>query len=272
MNCTLKSFVFFAVNGPTNNRQQPLHMYLSRSSLETLCKCNECGKIFGNNRSLYSHRYNVHGPKINVQCPKCPKQFTTRKGIRNHIERHIAANLQCDICKKKFRLKKHIKYHMDNCHIRNRCHVCHICAAAFFDPIRFKMHIKRCENGDVGRRRRLDTAAAPRKRKIVTASGKVSTYYGCNFCAKYFHSLTTIMQHYDGEHADDGRTRLVCRYCNQLLESVDDVHEHISPTAHSLKCTLCPTTLRCVGRLDRHRLKHEKPHLCSVRFNLYIYK
>lgn len=134
---------------------------------------------------------------------------------------------------------------------RDRLHMCHLCGSSYLEAVNLRVHLERC-----GKMR-----SHPLLRRRLTDQ---SHLYKCHFCAKKFNSLATIMKHYDERHADSPQIKHVCRFCNELLPSMDHMDEHISPTSHSLKCLLCSTTLRCNGRLDKHKKMHDNPHICRV--------
>lgn len=255
-------FIFFFCNNFPVRQHLRAHQKVHKRSLETITKCNQCEKTFADHHLLRRHTLNVHSAKIDIKCPHCPKHFQSKLAISKHLKRHVEAKLQCDICKKMFRLKKNLTIHIQMVHIREPSHVCHLCGSAYVYATRLTKHIRQCENGGNMKPKRCHRTKAEIMKSMPVQNVK------CHFCSKSFTSMTAIRKHYAEQHAADGvRVKMICQFCNQLLESMAQKAIHIGANDPELfKCNLCPSKLRCEQRFYRHRMLHAHSgrYLCTV--------
>lgn len=83
------------------------------SSFVTAFLCSICGKGFKNPTNLRTH-VKRHTPTKPVACPKCPKRFFDKHGLKKHIEVHDDAQFVCDICGSVMRSKASYNEHKSN--------------------------------------------------------------------------------------------------------------------------------------------------------------
>lgn len=59
--------------------------------------CATCGKSFKNPTHLRAH-INRHTLTKSIDCPKCPKRFFDKYGLKKHLDIHNDSQFVCDIC------------------------------------------------------------------------------------------------------------------------------------------------------------------------------
>ena len=105
-------------------------MEKNKLTIETNCKCKDCGKVFKNKSEMRNHVISDH-PKIYI-CDTCGEEFNLSWKMEIHMREHREKKkLECDQCDKVFviswRLEKHKKVHEENtksCHYYNNSKVC----------------------------------------------------------------------------------------------------------------------------------------------------
>lgn len=96
---------------------------------ERLYVCEECGKHFGDNASLKTHKI-VHMQERPSKCTLCPKSFKDISHLKKHMEIHTEATNACPECGKMFNTKRSLRSHM-SVHSDQKMYKCHLCKLAF---------------------------------------------------------------------------------------------------------------------------------------------
>jgi len=161
-----------------------------------LYKCDECGKLFRNNKSIFLEHKLSH-TQGKLPCPDCtinplkskkqPAMFSKRT-LQNHIKTfHSHGSFICEGCgssnekQKEFSTKHELLIHQVNCDgkAESKMFACQICEYKFPTRSRLNKHAKRCEAG------RSRTLFRKQISDILVYLGKGS--YQCNFCSQQFH-------------------------------------------------------------------------------------
>ncbi|XP_021574004.1 neurotrophin receptor-interacting factor homolog [Carlito syrichta] len=123
-----------------------------------VCRCSECGKIFGNPRYFSVHKkihtgekpyvcqdcgkgfvqsssltqhQRVHSGERPFECKECGRTFNDRSAISQHLRTHTGAKpYSCRDCGKAFRQSSHLIRHQRT-HTGERPYVCKKCGRAF---------------------------------------------------------------------------------------------------------------------------------------------
>jgi len=66
--------------------EKEINKYTKNFKQKTKFKCDVCGKILGNNKSLAQHKHDKHGD-VSTQCPYCKcMPFGSINDLNRHIE------------------------------------------------------------------------------------------------------------------------------------------------------------------------------------------
>lgn len=108
-------------------------------------KCNECGKYFKTDSTLYAHR-KIHSKEAPHKCFDCGKGFKFKHHLDTHALQHNKTKektFECNFCHKKFaalnNLTKHRKIHENT----TSDFACHICGVKLMQKRYLKDHMKR---------------------------------------------------------------------------------------------------------------------------------
>lgn len=50
--------------------------------------CLDCGRYFTTNSNMNRHKNSAHSETIRFDCPKCPKNYTTKGNLKLHLGKH----------------------------------------------------------------------------------------------------------------------------------------------------------------------------------------
>ena len=82
---------------------------------------------------------------LDLSCPICGKNFTTKCGLVYHIERHTGqGKYKCSFCEKTFNMKNHLDGH-ENSHTNSRPYICGKCNKGFAYKNKKVHHEKLCK-------------------------------------------------------------------------------------------------------------------------------
>lgn len=119
--------------------------FRSMHSKDKNFKCNQCGKQFKTDSTLYSHR-KTHSKDTPHKCFDCGKGFKFKHHLEAHAVQHSKTKektFECSFCHKKFaalnNLTKHRKIHENT----TSDFACHICGAKMMQKRYLKDHMKR---------------------------------------------------------------------------------------------------------------------------------
>ena len=116
--CVLCS-IYFNSYEEVREHVNKLHINLSYEPQEKkLCfRCNICYKTFNSFDEEKIHKKEVHGPWLRYSCEQCPKKFTRKAYLREHIEsKHEGMVYKCSKCSKSYALIKNLKAHLNKVH------------------------------------------------------------------------------------------------------------------------------------------------------------
>ncbi len=85
-------------------------------------RCDECGKIFGQERYLKRHVSTVHLKEKKFKCDLCDKMFGQAEHLKTHVSTvHLKEmNFECGHCDKSFGQAGHLKTHVLTVHLKER--------------------------------------------------------------------------------------------------------------------------------------------------------
>lgn len=232
------------------------HQLIHTRSMETITPCDQCGKVFPDNRLMKTHKRITHAPYIASQCNECGKVFRNRKRLAAHMLLHGTPKIQCDHCKTMFKSKKYVIEHMRVVHGQGLPHVCDKCGQEFQNRYLGRKHTSNCI-GSVNKLRRRHQRSE-------------SNSLNCRICMRPYLMLATLQNHYKVKHKPEEFENL-CMQCNQVFESVEACSAH-AETAHGLQCTVCKKICLSEAILRAHMEGHfgGKPRFsCEVSARIH---
>ncbi|XP_062128340.1 uncharacterized protein LOC133840495 [Drosophila sulfurigaster albostrigata] len=104
--------------------------------------CEFCGKSFKQKIQMSNHVTAVHTKIRAFKCAMCPKDFLTKRDLKDHIKAHLnIRDKVCEICQKSFTnanaLVKHRHIH------REKTLQCSLCNTKFSERVSLGVHMKR---------------------------------------------------------------------------------------------------------------------------------
>ncbi|XP_050408421.1 zinc finger protein 501 [Patella vulgata] len=226
------------------------------NKMESLIKCNECGKVFKQQWNLVRHarihakekpyscdfcakgfsdRSNlkqhlvIHTRDTPFKCKKCEKVFSSRVHFNRHQSVHATQDLKCVICEKVFDSKKHLTSHA-KFHTGENRYMCEICGRSYEKRHTLKAHMM------------FHSEDKPHK---------------CNDCSKSFTSANDLRRH-TVSHSDTKPFK--CSECerrfsrNALLRAHNVTHTN----GKQFQCLVCLKVFTYKYNLKRHELCHSE--------------
>ena len=87
-----------------------------KKCVDTICKCDQCEKLFATAKNLWDHKNQVHRGYC-FECEKCSKTFKTKKVLSNHDRAvHLRLNYKCEQCDQEFKSRKSYFQHKKQMH------------------------------------------------------------------------------------------------------------------------------------------------------------
>lgn len=192
----------------------------------TIVTCSICYKSYADEERLVKHQKCAHLPTVNLMCSKCQKIFIYRKRLIEHY------------------MKRH----------NNETFECDLCQKLFKFKRNLKLH--------------MTNVHMKKKTVIIQRTCALVPYrWKCNFCSvPFLRSMRLLNIHYRDEHGADERLKLVCRFCNDLFETDNDISGHFSTEDTMIKCTICKQPFKCKTKLAIHQRQHDNSLMCQVSY------
>ena len=226
----------------------------SKTHVSYKCGFESCDKSFVSERGLMRHQ-KIHSTSTkSIQCPVCPKAFTTFTLMRVHMkDSHKKTNLPCDLCPKTFKSKRALENHRTR--HTGQPHVCQFCGK--------KVNSK----ASLDRHERVHKGEKP---------------YRCKTCGMKFVCHNLLRRHERFVHAG---VQYICDKCGKAFQSKTYMERH--RTVHTgeklLNCDVCGKAYRHTSSLWKHKLQNHSGgvrryscKICNKRFKvasaLYTHK
>ncbi|XP_063698002.1 zinc finger protein 91-like, partial [Culicoides brevitarsis] len=198
--------------------------------------CEECGKIYFNEKSFHEHKETHKGPKFT--CDLCGKKSFTKSIIQNHMihvhlknvprskceicdkkiktsdmQRHIQIvhernyKIKCVICEKGFQTSTKLRDHLALQHLEEELHKCSICDNSYSSKASLKAHLRMMHE------------------KIIVAK--------CEKCGKEYTNLGNYKKHLKTHEQNP----FSCDKCFRMCESEKALKEHLAKRHYN--CDKC---------------------------------
>lgn len=210
--------------------------------MDTITPCDQCDKVFTDNRLMKAHKRIIHAPYVASMCNECGKVFGNRKRLHAHMLLHDTPKLQCDHCKIMFKSKKYIIEHMRIVHGQGLPHICDKCGQEFRNRYTGRKHTENCL-GSVIRLNRNRSEAYLSKNSL-----------NCQLCMRPYLVLATLQNHYKNKHTVE-ECEFLCMQCNQIFTSPQAFSEHKNSHGN-LKCKVCKIAFLSEASLRKHMDVH----------------
>lgn len=241
---------------------------------KTIFKCEYCPKVLKSFETLLKHVYN-HGNKKNYrkECPRCPREFTTKDSFREHMQLHFShsRNPVCDICKKRFKNKRILSIHINLHYGTNKKVLCDICGWGFNDKTNLRAHVNTVHLKLKPFKCKLCNKAYPTKRSfrdhVNRHSGK-QKLYACDTCSWKTHHEKRLQVHIL-RHSN----KFMCKICPEIFDDINSRKKHVLECHFpKYQCNICGLDLSSQFCLDRHveihnGIKKFDCEICGMKFS-----
>ncbi|XP_069687172.1 zinc finger protein 595-like isoform X2 [Periplaneta americana] len=208
-----------------------------------LCKCSECGKIFGTEERLSFHTQFHFGARPLV-CERCTKEFTSENMLFRHMNLVHGGTETCKQCGASFMSK--MKLDMHTCELARQPFRCKICKQQFQDTTSLRSHTAshnlilakpfQCNHCDASFTRvsKLNTHVEMSHCRPLIPQVCVR----CNICRAVFPNMEYAMLHADKHNTSvlldeiknlediEATMLFCCEYCEMLFTQMDTLLQH----------------------------------------------
>ena len=282
-----------------------------KSELKKSCKteeylCDTCEVVFTHLDKFLNHKKLEHKlpeDKINYDCAKCYKSFSTALQFRNHVGKEV---LKCEFCDISFTWPYALKAHIHTVHEGHKDYKCSLCYKSFNDSKSLKLHIQSVHEGRKDHkcesckksfsqkkhmRHHIREVHEGRKDYKCESCGKLWSQKGslnvhirrvhngekeqCFICKNLFSTKGSMMNHIKMVH--EGIKDFKCRKCDKSFFQPADLNKHntaIHEKAHSdlFKCDKCKRTFSIKGNLVYHvTVIHKKENVPTCKKCGFVY-
>ncbi|KAH3876251.1 zinc finger protein 616-like [Dreissena polymorpha] len=207
----------------------------SKTDKKSPVKCEECGKVYHNARSLERHM-NLH--LGTYTCDKCGKVCNSTYSLINHAKVHegFTGDVVCNVCDKVFCDKSSLNKHTLSVHMGITNYQCQFCNKSFFGKRTLDEH-ERVHTGE----RPFKCTLCPKSYKRIADlnhhlrlhKGEVS--HTCELCGEGFRRVSEMNRHMrKHEQPDDLNSSMTlseghnCHWCNVFFPTAKDLKVHIN--------------------------------------------
>ncbi|KAJ6649432.1 Zinc finger protein [Pseudolycoriella hygida] len=235
-------------------------------------ECDICKNAYPNRKSIYRHKYRVHGlRKVKVKKePKkrqkrlqiCPICGVARREIRSHIATHSdSRDFKCDICGLSIKNAENLKRHVRRVHSEERPYPCTICNVAFKTSTHLKRHNRKHtqeRNFECQYCHRTFIDAGTRDRHSILHIQERSIE--CEFCGKMFMTPVGLKNHI-GIHTLEKKFPCGLGSCTQSFvnSSSASIHRRTHTINNLYHCSDCHVGFKELILLKMH-LRKEGHH------------
>ncbi|XP_063437541.1 uncharacterized protein LOC134718768 [Mytilus trossulus] len=243
---------------------------IKSSQEEKAYKCDQCDKSFIRVGNFRTHMKWHENGEDHFKCNLCNRKFLNQESLLIHERVHSGNTpYQCGFCSKSYSTIKNLRIHQNRMHKNSKNHVCDHCTAAFTSMVKLNMH----------RLKHFDDPADSDELSVECSELVESTpeQYICNICNKTFLDKGWLADHKKLHEL----TMFPCNFCDRYFESISDLKGHeieehgthrnsskLSEGNHhkqSYKCDICNKEFMQKPLLDAHLLQHtrQKPFGCN---------
>ncbi|KAJ9585642.1 hypothetical protein L9F63_002562 [Diploptera punctata] len=194
--------------------------------------CDQCGKEFDNEGTLYYHTKTVHEHARPFCCEECGKQFYSRARLERHKRVHSGERpFECEVCGRRFYDRETLKGHYVT-HMSVKPFQCDLCGICCGRKSMLKQHMQTHHS---------DSYIPKRYPSLI--------HYFCKICDKTFTSSSDVINHRTTHWG--------------TIQNPDS--ENKEPKNHI--CEFCGESFSLINLLGRHRKREhpdEQPYMCSI--------
>lgn len=250
--------------------------------------CDECGKLYSGKANVQMHKKKVHrGMHFinNLECHYCGCLKTNKSILRDHIYAHMGIKpYHCSTCGMNFSLKKTLKRHIEKHKKKNHQPLIEDHQVENMSPEEYKNLVKNKVKDCPKCKKEFSTPRYMRKhlRDIHSAQ----KCHICDQCGNQYKTKSSLSEHKRFIHSEKRplkkEQKFECNVCESLFATKYTLRDHMNThTGKKFICDMCGRGFSSTKHLKRHKLYHLKQsgqlpdintHQCQICDKFFIQK
>jgi hypothetical protein len=208
--------------------------HIQKDHLNLSYDCKDCDKVFNTPAGLRQHNL---GHSKSHQCEKCPKAYSRRSYLLQHIEtKHENLRFACQDCDKTFSSRSGLHRHKITIHLK-KLFKCKFCDKIYKNSIGLSVH---------------------------TNAMHFNKTFQCEKCSKIYQHKQDFIKHYQRKHL---KIVFACQDCEKIFTSISGLKYHKACIHLKIlhQCEQCPKTFSGKQALRAHvkKIHAEKQYSCQ---------
>lgn len=228
----LSNFSFLFGKSMSKMLSNPAHYQESFTSSKmaerdhTQCRCERCGQVFRNQRSLQQHQ-RYRPLEQGFKCTLCCKVFYDRESLRGHLQKHAHERFySCGHCGKRFLRQETLLLHQKEWHGSlgsksshkfdedrengiDKSYPCKICGLRFFwlsdlqSHLLNHSHVSKASDDPTQKENMQEQDESAKKNATNSPDESTDRSYRCGLCGGHFNCLSDLKEHHLSDHPDE---------------------------------------------------------------------
>ncbi|OXA47634.1 Zinc finger protein 26 [Folsomia candida] len=262
----------------TNSRTLSIHALMYHTNRKGP-SCNICQRVCSTPSNLRKHIATVHSTIERPRFPcRCGKTYSSKNGLLKHIKTEHSespARFPCTLCGKEFKTRCSLEEHIST-HTTEKAYICSTCGRGFGHSSAMRRH--EAIHLEKSTRRNFKCELCPltfvlryNLQSHVQAVHENQRNHHCTFCDKRFSTSGSMRRHVERRHSAKIHTCHKCEFRSRSKRSLAQ-HARCHNPPNRRECYFCQKQffhfVEMVSHFRRHTLERRQSRKFALRFRM----